>query len=88
MGWFRRTKQSGGAHRKPTLRETRAAERTAKAETVLQETEHRIHQFADQVRDDLKGSASLVGSAPPRVAPPSASRNSTTVHLDRNRTRR
>ena len=57
MGWFRRTKQSGRATRKPTLRETRAAARTAKAETALQETEHKIHQLADQVRDDLKGSA-------------------------------
>lgn len=57
MGWFRRTKRSGRTTRKPTLRETRAAERTAKAETALQETEHRIHQLADQVRDDLKGSA-------------------------------
>jgi hypothetical protein len=57
VGWFRRTKQSGRARRKPTLRETRAAERTAKAETALQETEHKIHQLADQVRDDLKGPA-------------------------------
>ncbi len=57
MGWFRRTKRSGRTTRKPTLRETRAAERTAKAETALQETEHRIHQLANQVRDDLKGSA-------------------------------
>jgi len=37
--------------------ETRAAERTAQAETALRETEQRIHQLADQVRDDLKGSA-------------------------------
>jgi len=27
------------------------------AETALQETEQKIHQLADQVRDDLKGSA-------------------------------
>jgi hypothetical protein len=41
-----------GLHPEPV-----AAERTAKAETSLQETEHKIHQLADQVRDDLKGSA-------------------------------
>jgi hypothetical protein len=57
VGWFRRTKRSGRSNRKPTLGETRAAERTAKAETALEETEHQIHRLADQVRDDLKGSA-------------------------------
>jgi hypothetical protein len=37
--------------------ERRAAERTAKAETALQETEQKIHQLADQARDELKGTA-------------------------------
>lgn len=57
MSWFRRTKRSGRATRKPTLRETRAAARTAKAETALEQTEQKIHELADQVREDLKGSA-------------------------------
>jgi hypothetical protein len=51
---FRRTKRSDRATRKPTLRERRAAERTARAETALEQTEQRIHQLADQVRDDLR----------------------------------
>jgi len=54
VGWFRRTKQSGQATRKPTLRERRAAARTAQAETALAETEQKIHQLADEVRHDLK----------------------------------
>jgi hypothetical protein len=57
MAWFRRTKGSAGKTRKPTLRESRAAARTAKAEAALEQTEQKIHQLADQVRDDLKGSA-------------------------------
>ena len=57
MAWFRRTKRSDRSTRKPTLRETRAAQRTARAETALEETEHKIHELADQVRQDLKGSA-------------------------------
>jgi len=57
VAWFRRTKRSDRATRKPTLRETRAAQRTARAENALDETEHKIHQLADQVREDLKGSA-------------------------------
>ena len=57
MAWFRRTKRSDRTTRKPTLRETRAAQRTARAETALEETEHKIHELADQVREDLKGSA-------------------------------
>ena len=57
MAWFKRTKRSAGATRKPTLRETRAAARTAKAETALEATEQKIHELADQVREDLKGSA-------------------------------
>ncbi|HEY5399418.1 MAG TPA: hypothetical protein VIL16_28950 [Trebonia sp.] len=57
MGWFRRTKRTGQTSRKPTLGERRAAARTAKAEAALDETENKIHELADQVRDDLKGSA-------------------------------
>lgn len=57
MGWFRRAKRTGQTNRKPTLGERRAAARTAKAEAALDETENKIHQLADQVRDDLKGSA-------------------------------
>jgi hypothetical protein len=34
----------------------RAAERTARAEASLVKTEQKIHQIADEVRDDLKGS--------------------------------
>jgi hypothetical protein len=37
--------------------ERRAAERTARAEAALVQTEHRTHQMADEVRSDLKGSA-------------------------------
>jgi len=57
VGWFKRSGRTGQVGRKPSLRERRAAERTAKAENALQETEQKIHQLADQVRDDLKGSA-------------------------------
>ena len=57
MGWFRRAKRGDRASRKPTLRESRAAARTAKAETALEETGQKIHELADQVREDLKGSA-------------------------------
>jgi hypothetical protein len=57
VGWFRRTKRTGQTSRKPTLGERRAAARTAKAEAALDETENKIHELADQVRDDLKGSA-------------------------------
>ena len=39
------------------MRERRAAERTARAEAGLVETEQKIHQIADEVRGDLKGSA-------------------------------
>ena len=42
---------------KPTWRERRAAERTDKAEANLEQTEQKIHELADQVREDLKGSA-------------------------------
>ena len=56
MGLFKRSK-TVRAGRKPSLRERRAAERTARAEASLVETEQKIHQIADEVRSDLKGSA-------------------------------
>ncbi|MBC6461513.1 hypothetical protein [Actinomadura sp. HBU206391] len=40
---------------KPTWRERRAAERTAKAEARLQETEQKIHEIADEIRGDVNG---------------------------------
>ena len=55
MGLFRRSRQTARASRKPTWRERRAAERTARAEASLVETEQKIHQIADDVRSDLKG---------------------------------
>jgi len=57
MGLFRRSKHAARTSRKPTLRERRAAERTARAEASLVETEQKIHEIADEVRGDLKGSA-------------------------------
>jgi hypothetical protein len=57
MGLFRRTPRPELASRKPTRQERRAAERTARAEAALLATEQRIHQMADDVRHDLKGSA-------------------------------
>ena len=57
MGLFRRSKNTARTSRKPTLRERRAAERTARAEASLVETEQKIHEIADEVRGDLKGSA-------------------------------
>jgi hypothetical protein len=56
MGLFRRTKRTARTDAKPTWRERRAAERTAKAEASLVQTEQKIHQIADEVRSDLKGS--------------------------------
>ena len=56
MGLFRRSTQSARAGRKPTWRERRAAERTAQAEASLVETEQKIHQIADEVRSDIRGS--------------------------------
>jgi hypothetical protein len=55
VGWFRRPKHAGRRTPAPTWRERKAAERTAKAEATLQETEQKIHQIADEVRADLKG---------------------------------
>ena len=57
MGLFKRSKHTARTSRKPTLRERRAAERTARAEASLVETEQKIHQIADEARSDLKGSA-------------------------------
>jgi hypothetical protein len=57
MGLFRRTSRPERAGRKPTRQERRAAERTARAEAALVQTEQRIHQIADEVRSDLRGSA-------------------------------
>ena len=54
MGLFRRSKQAVRTSRKPTMRERRAAERTARAEASLTATEQKIHQIADEVRSDLK----------------------------------
>ena len=56
MGLFRRSKQSARAGRKPTWRERKAAEWTARAEASLVETEQKIHQIADEVRSDIRGS--------------------------------
>ena len=58
MGLFRRSK-TARASRKPTWRERKAAERTARAEASLVETEQKIHQIANEARTDLKGSARL-----------------------------
>ena len=57
MGLFRRSKHAARTSRKPTWRERQAAERTARAEASLVETEQKIHEIADEVRGDLKGSA-------------------------------
>jgi hypothetical protein len=57
MGLFRRSKRTARTSRKPTYRERRAAERTARAEATLVETEQKIHEIADQARSDLHGSA-------------------------------
>ena len=57
MGLFRRKARPASAHRKPTRAERRAAERTAAANARLGETEQRIHDLANEVRRDLKGSA-------------------------------
>ena len=57
MRLFRRAQRQVHASRKPTRREQRAAERTARAEATLTQTEQQIHDLADEVRRDLKGSA-------------------------------
>lgn len=57
MRLFRKTERPVGAGRKPSRGERRAAERTARAEATLAQTEQQIHDLADEVRRDLKGSA-------------------------------
>jgi len=57
VGLFKRSKQTARVSRKPSLRERRAAERTARAEASLVETEQKIHQIADEVRSDIKGAS-------------------------------
>ena len=57
MRLFRRTERPVRASRKPSRGERRAAERTARAEATLTQTEQQIHDLADEVRRDLKGSA-------------------------------
>jgi hypothetical protein len=54
MGLFRRSKHTARTGRKPAWRERQAAERTARAEASLVETEQKIHQIADEVRGELK----------------------------------
>ena len=55
MRLFKRPRPTAVDH-KPTWRERRAAERTAKAEASLEQTEQKIHDIADQVRSDIKQS--------------------------------
>ena len=57
MRLFRRTQRPAHADRKLSRGERRAAERTARAEATLERTEQQIHELADEVRRDLKGSA-------------------------------
>ena len=56
MGLFRRSK-TARASRKPTWRERKAAERTARAEASLVETEQKIHEIANEVRSDIRSSS-------------------------------
>ena len=53
MGLFKRSSRTSRTNHKPTWRERRASERTAKAEARLQETEQKIHDIADEVRSDI-----------------------------------
>ena len=55
MRLLKRSRPTAVSH-KPTWRERRAAERTAKAEIQLEQTEQKIHEIADQVRSDLRQS--------------------------------
>jgi hypothetical protein len=57
VSWFRRSKRKARTHAKPTWRERRAAERTDRAEASLRETEQKIHQLADEIRSDPRGSS-------------------------------
>jgi len=58
MGLFRKTPRTARINPKPTMRERRAAQRTADAEARLLKTEQQIHDMANEVRSDLKSSAS------------------------------
>jgi len=55
VSWFKRSRRTERASRKPTSRERRAAERTSKADAALQQTEQKIHEIADQIRRDANG---------------------------------
>ena len=57
MGFFRRTARHARHAGKPTWAERRAAERTARAEARLAQTERRIHELADEVRSELNRTA-------------------------------
>ena len=57
VGWFKGSKRAGRHAAGPTRRERRAAERTDRAEASLRETGQKIHELADEVRADLKGSS-------------------------------
>jgi hypothetical protein len=50
MGLFSRSKTRARTTHKPTWRERRAAERTARAEAKLRATEEKIHEIADEAR--------------------------------------
>jgi hypothetical protein len=55
MGLFRKSRARHARHaRKPSWAERRAAQRTARAEAKLVQTEQRIHELADEARSDLK----------------------------------
>ncbi len=54
VSWIRRSGRTERTGVKPTWRERRAAERTAKAEATLRETEQKIHALADEIRSDLE----------------------------------
>lgn len=56
MGWFKRSRRAQRTSHEPTWRERRAAARTSKVEATLLQTERKIHEIADQIRSDLKGS--------------------------------
>ncbi len=56
MSLLRRSRRTTRVNPKPTWRERRAAERTARAEASLEATEQKIHEIANQVRSDLKNS--------------------------------
>jgi hypothetical protein len=57
VGLFKRSKQTARGSRKSCVYECRAASPTARAEASLVETEQKIHQIADEVRSDIKGTS-------------------------------